>query len=203
MTNEEIIQKVKEEVKLRALSPNTEEEYLLTLQAFLRYFQNRSLETMGELEIRQFLLYQIDLKKSAGSVNMYNSALRFVFGAVMQRTLNCRMIPRQRYCREFPAIMDKDDIVRFFNVIDNLRDKTIFETIYGGGLRISEIVKLRVQDIDSKQMRIFIIKVKVKKTVTHYYQREIWNFYVPIGKNIVLLTLMGICFIPEAEKTVL
>ncbi len=66
------------------------------------------------------------------------------------------MIPRCRDRRDFPAIMSKDEIVRFFSVIDNLRDKAMFETVYGAGLRRSEIVHLRVQDIDSKQMRILV-----------------------------------------------
>lgn len=50
------------------------------------------------------------------------------------------MIPRCRDRRDFPAIMRKDEIVRFFSVIDNLRDKAMFETVYGTGLRLSEIV---------------------------------------------------------------
>ncbi|WP_037373188.1 phage integrase N-terminal SAM-like domain-containing protein, partial [Anaerovorax odorimutans] len=63
MTNEEIILNAKEEIKLRGLSPHTEAEYFRVLHAFLRYFENRPIETMGETEIREFLLYQIDLGK--------------------------------------------------------------------------------------------------------------------------------------------
>jgi site-specific recombinase XerD len=141
---------------------------------------------MGEPEIREFLLYQISIKKSNGSVNIYNSALRFVFGAVLTRNLNCRMIPRRRDRRDFPAIMSKDEIVRFFSVINNLRDRTIFETVYGAGLRLSEIVHLRVQDIDSKQMRIFVHHGKGgKDRFTLLSQRnldvlrEYWKQYRP------------------------
>lgn len=186
MSNEEVLLKFKEEIKLRGLSPHTEEEYFGALQAFLRHYENRPLETMGETEIRGFLLYQIDLGKSTGSVNIYNSALRFIFGAVMQLNLNCRLIPRRRYRREFPAIMSKDELILFFDVIDNLRDRAIFETIYGAGLRVSEIVRLRVQDIDSKQMRIFIHQGKGgKDRYTLLSQRnlellrEYWKEYRP------------------------
>lgn len=52
--------------------------------------------------------------------------------------------------------MSKAEIVRFFAAIDNLRDKAMFETVYGAGVRISEIAHLRAQDIDSEQMRIFV-----------------------------------------------
>jgi site-specific recombinase XerD len=96
------------------------------------------------------------------------------------------MIPRQRDRRAFPAIMRKDEIVHFFSVIDNLRDLTIFETVYGAGLRVSEIARLRIQDIDSKQMRIFVHQGKgCKDRFTLLSQRnldilrEYWKQYRP------------------------
>lgn len=129
MNNEEVVSLLHDEFELRGLSPQTEESYLCALRLFLRYHEDRPLENMGEPETRDFLLYQISIGKTNGSVNIYNSALRFIFGAVLGRNLNCR------------------DIVRFFSVIDNLRDKAMFETVYGAGLRLSEIVHLRVQRI--------------------------------------------------------
>jgi len=186
MTNEEVIRRAHEEFALRGMSPHTVEEYMGTLRIFLRYYEDCSIENMGEPEIRNFLLYQIGIGKATGSVNNYNSALRFIFGAVLERNLNCRMIPRRRDRRDFPAIMSKDEIVRFFSVIDNLRDKAMFETVYGAGLRLSEIVHLRIQDIDSKQMRIFVHHGKGgKDRFTLLSQRnldilrEYWKRYRP------------------------
>ena len=186
MTNEEIICKTKEEFKLRGLSKNTEDEYLGVLQRFARHYNNRPLESMGENEIRRFLLYLIDSQKSSGTVNIHNSALRFIYGAILARNINCRLIPRQHQYREFPDIMGKEEIQQFFSVIDSLRDRTMFETIYGAGLRISEIVKLRVQDIDSKQMRIYVQKGKGNKDRYTLLSernldllREYWKEYRP------------------------
>ncbi|MEN6313547.1 MAG: tyrosine-type recombinase/integrase [Clostridiaceae bacterium] len=186
MTNDEVIQQIHEEFALRGMSSQTEESYLCALRLFLRYHEERPIETMGESEIREFLLHQINIGKTNGSVNIYNSALRFIFGAVLARNLNCRMIPRRRDRRDFPAIMGKDEIVRFFSAIDNLRDRAIFETVYGAGLRLSEIVHLRVQDIDSKQMRIFVHHGKGSKDrFTLLSQRnlsvlrEYWKQYRP------------------------
>lgn len=145
MTNEEIIAKCKEEIKLRGLSPWTENEYLDKLRVFIRHYQNAPLAEMTEQKIQEFLFYLLDEKKlTSASVNTYNSALRFVFSAVIGRTLNYQMIPRRRVHRELPTIMSKSELINFFSVIDNLRDRAIFETIYGAGLRISEIAHLRV-----------------------------------------------------------
>lgn len=186
MTNEEVYQRAYDEVKLRGLSPHTVEEYLGKLTLFLRFFNDRPIDSMGETEIREFLLYQLDSGKSSGTVNIYNSALRFIFGAVLEKKLNYQMIPRRRHYRELPDIMSKTEIVRFFSVIDNLRDKTIFETVYGAGLRVSEITHLRVQDIDSEQMRIFVHQGKGgKDRYTLLSQRnlellrEYWKRYRP------------------------
>lgn len=186
MTNEEVYQRAYDEVKLRGLSPHTVEEYLGKLTIFLRFFDNRPIDTMGEDEIRQFLLYLLDSGKSSGTVNIYNSALRFIFGAVLGKKLNYQMIPRRRHYRELPAIMSKTEIVHFFSVIDNLRDKAMFETVYGAGLRISEVARLRVQDIDSEQMRIFVYHGKGgKDRYTLLSQRnleilrEYWKQYRP------------------------
>jgi len=141
---------------------------------------------MGEEEIREFLLHQLDAGKSSSTVNIYNSALRFIFGAVLGKRLNYQMIPRHRHYRELPSIMSKAEIVHFFSVIDNLRDKTIFETIYGAGLRISEIARLRTQDIESDQMRIFVYHGKGGKdryTLLSKQNleilREYWKQYRP------------------------
>jgi len=141
---------------------------------------------MGEREIRQYLLYLIDHKKSSGTVNINNSALRFIFGAILERNVNCRLIPRQHHYREFPKLMSKTEIIKLFSVIDNLRDRAMFETIYGSGLRISEIVKLRVQDIDRQGIRIYVQKGKGNKDrYTLLSQRnlellrEYWKQYRP------------------------
>ena len=75
MTNAEIIQKARDEFKLRGLSLNTELEYMGKLRVFIRHHENRPLEEMSELDIRSFLLYQLDVKKlSSGSLNIYNNA---------------------------------------------------------------------------------------------------------------------------------
>lgn len=105
MTNEEVIQKVKEEVRLRGLSADTEAEYLKSIRVLLNYYDNRLLCEMAESEIREFLLYLLKIGRSSGTVNIYNSAFRFVFGAVLEKNLYYPMIPRRRIHRELPALV--------------------------------------------------------------------------------------------------
>lgn len=125
MTNEEIILKAKEEIRLRGLSPDTEIEYLTGIRVLARYYDNRPLEELHEPELRAFLLHLIESGRKAGTVNRYNSSFRFVYGAVLERNLNHQMIPRRRIHRELPQIMSRNEIVWFLESIDNLRDRAI------------------------------------------------------------------------------
>ncbi len=186
MTNEEVFIRAYDEVRLRGLSPKTVESYLGRLKLFLKYYNNRPIEEMGEIEIREYLLYLLDSGHRPGSVNVSNSALRFIFGAVMGRNLNYQLIHRRREYRAFPALMSKNELSHFFSSMDNLRDKAMFETAYGAGLRLSEIAHLRVQDIDSEQMRIFIHHGKGGKDRYTLLSernlevlREYWKVYRP------------------------
>lgn len=97
-------------------------------------------------------------------------------------------------------IMSKTEIVRFFSVIDNLRDKAIFMTVYGSGLRISEIIHLRVQDVDSENMRLFVHHGKGGKDRYTLLSaenlkllREYWKEYRPNHPE-------GYLFYPKKEK---
>jgi site-specific recombinase XerD len=187
MTNQEIIEKTKEEIQLRGLSESTSSEYLKKLEIFMKHYDGAPIYEMSEEEIRSFLLYQINEKQNAAStVNTYNSALRFVFGAVLERTLNYQKIPRRRIHRELPTIMSKTEIVKFLDNVGNLRNKALFTTMYGAGLRLCEIVRLRICDIDSESMRIFVHQGKGgKDRYTLLSQdnldilRDYWRAYRP------------------------
>ena len=128
MTNEDVFSRAYDEVRLRGLSPKTVESYLGQLKLFLKYFNDRPIEEMNEIQIREYLL---DSGHSAGSVNVCNSALRFIFGAVMGRNLNYQLIHRRREYREFPVLMSKKELTHFFSDTDSLRDRAMLHTVQG------------------------------------------------------------------------
>lgn len=65
--------------------------------------------------------------------------------------------------RQMIDVLSKEELSAFFNACENYMYKTIFMLIYGSGLRVSEAVSLKIQDIDSKRMRIFVKNGKGKK----------------------------------------
>lgn len=163
MTKEQVLEKLKFDVELRGLSKHTQDEYYTKAKIFQNYF-NKPATELGEKEIREFLHYLTTEKKlTSGSVNSYNSGLRFLYGVTLNISLNCKQIPRHRRTRKFPNILTKDEIQSLFDACDNLRDKCILMTLYGAGLRISEVAGLKVTDIDSKKMQLFIRNAKGSK----------------------------------------
>jgi len=163
MTKEQVLEKLKFDVELRGLSKHTQDEYYTKAKIFQDYF-NKPATELGEKEIREFLHYlTIEKKLTSGSVNSYNSGLRFLYGVTLNVSLNCKQIPRHRRTKKFPNILTKDEIQSLFDACDNLRDKCILMTLYGAGLRLSEVAGLKVTDIDSKKMQLFIRNAKGSK----------------------------------------
>lgn len=163
MTKEQILEKLKFDVELRGLSKNTQDEYFTKAKIFQDYFDKPATE-LGEKDIREFLHYLTTEKGlTSGSVNSYNSGLRFLYGVTLNINLNCKQIPRHRKQRKFPDILTKDEIQNLFDACDNLRDKCILMTIYGAGLRLNEAACLKISDIDSNKMQLLIRNGKGSK----------------------------------------
>lgn len=163
MTNEEILQKLEEEIYLRGFRPHTQEEYIIRAKSFMLY-ADRPLEELTEQDIRAFLIYLLNVKKlSAASVNGYNSALRFLFGAILHRHLNFYDIPHHKHVYTYPTVLTMQEVQRILDAADSLRDKTMLMTIYGAGLRVSEIINLKTSDIYASSMRILIRQGKGKR----------------------------------------
>lgn len=164
MTNEEIIEKLKEDMEMRGFSKWTKESYLSKTRDIIKYFQ-KPLEEVTMQEQRDFLLKHLKegRKLSERSVNYYNSVIRFIYEVTLDKIINKKQLPMYRNRRKIKDVLTKEELSTFFNACENYKYKTIFMMIYGSGLRISEALNLRIKDIDSKKMRIFVREGKGKK----------------------------------------
>ena len=123
----------------------------------MKYFK-KPLEEVTIEELREFLLKYLkeEKKLSERSVNYYNSVIRFMYEVTMDKLINKKQLPMYRKRRKMKDVLTKEELSAFFNACDNYMYKTIFMLIYGSGLRISEAVNLKIEDIDSRKMRIFV-----------------------------------------------
>ena len=185
-TNEQILSRMAEDLRLRGLAARTQKTYLDDVRIFLKW-AGCPAESMDEENIRAFISHLISVKKlSASTVNVYNAALRFLFAVTLNRSLNYRQIPNMKKIRGVPEILTKDELSRVFENVSNLQNKAVLMTMYGTGVRISEACSLRVRDIDSEAMRVFVNHGKGgKDRYTLLSQtnleilREYWKAYRP------------------------
>ena len=149
-TNEQILSRMAEDLMLRGLASGTQHDYLMHARLFLEWAKQPA-EAMDEENIRAYLNYLISDKRLAVStVNTYNAALRFLYAVTLNRNLNYRQIPRLKQVRSLPEILTKPELTKVFEKASTLQNKAILMTLYGAGLRLSEVCNLRVRDIDSK-----------------------------------------------------
>jgi site-specific recombinase XerD len=163
MTKEEIWEKLATEVKLRGFSPQTYHTYKCNINGFLDW-AGKPYEELDEDDFRNYLIFLINEGRiEKGTINNRNGSIRFFLVVILGKNINYMRTARLRGVTSLPTVWSKETVERFFSVIENPRDLAIFVNIYGSGLRISEICKLKIEDIDSKNMRIFIRQAKCNK----------------------------------------
>ena len=164
MTNQELLQKMRNDMEMRGFSKYTKGTYETNGKKIMAYFK-KPFEEVTTDELRDYLLKYLKQEKglSERSVNYYNSIIRFMSEVTMDKLINKKQLPMFRKKRQMIDVLSKEELSAFFNVCENYMYKTIFMLIYGSGLRVSEAVRLKIQDIDSKKMRIFVKEGKGKK----------------------------------------
>jgi site-specific recombinase XerD len=144
------------DMQMRGMSEHTVDSYLIHTGKFLEHCK-RPGEQLDENDARAFLIQLIrENKLSAGTVNSYNAAIRFFFAVTLNRTLNYLQLPRFRKCRTLPEILTREETQLLIYNCANVKHKAFFQLAYGAGLRIGEVAALRIKDIDSKSLRIFV-----------------------------------------------
>lgn len=150
--------------ELKNTPESSRESYLRRAEAFIKYLQDRNnkcLEETTEEDIQQYILYlKNERLLTAGTINNYISAVRFLWTHVLDREWDSKKIPRMRREVTFPVIPPKQDLIMLFNSVKNLKHKSMMLLMYGSGLRVSEVVRLRICDICSKTMRVRVDKAK-------------------------------------------
>jgi len=192
MTKAEVLQKLQFEASIRGLSKNTQKSYYIMTRSFQNHFDKPATELTVN-DIRNFLYYLLTKKGlSTGTINKYNSVLRFLYNVALDIPIDFKIIPFHPKQRKFPEILTREEVNALFEACDNLRDKALFMTIYSAGLRLNEAAGLKVTDIDSQKMQLYIRDGKGNKdryailsqscldTLREYwiqYRPEYWLFY--------------------------
>ena len=162
--NQLVLKRFIEVIQLKGYSVSTLKTYRNEFGVFLNYLKQTPAENCSTEDIRQYILYCInELQLSEATVHSRINAIKFYYEQVLKREQFLLEIPRPKKRLQLPKVIAPTDIKRLFEAITNLKHNTMLKLCYGLGLRVSEIVNLKITDIDSYSMQVLIEQAKGKK----------------------------------------
>ena len=144
-----------EDMTIRNLSRSTQESYIYAVAKFSRHF-NCPPDRLGMEEVRAYQLHLINKKYSWSHINQVACALRFFYGITLDQKEALERIVAGREPEKLPPVLNRDEIARFLAAVAGLRNRVALATAYAAGLRIGEVVRLKVSSIDSERMLIHV-----------------------------------------------
>jgi site-specific recombinase XerD len=168
---------------VRNFSPYTQRSYLFAVSRLARHF-NKSPADLGPEQLREYLNHLIEEKISSSYFNLNVAALRFLYTVTLERDWVLTKLPFQKRPRKLPTVLSIEEVTRFLANIPDCKMRTVLVTAYAAGLRVFEVVALRVGDIDSKRMvlriadgkggkeRLVMLSPKLLELLRAYWKAE-------------------------------
>jgi len=174
------------QMRLRGFSPNTVDAYIHAMVELWKFFK-RPLERLTCEEVQRFLDEIITVRKRAwATVNVYFSAYRFLYQQVLKRPAHEFSIPSRGRSGTRPGVISRQEVERLIAAPLNLKHRALLAMTYGSGLRVSEVVRVRIADVDRGRMRLFVGDGKGHKDRYTVLSRralrlleELWRAYRP------------------------
>lgn len=189
---EQILKKLHAELQLRGFSPNTIRNYLQINKAFLKNL-NKDPKTTTVEDVKLYLGNLIGNKIAPSTLALSRSAILFLLNEVLE--VNIKTIKTPKIPRKLPIVASKDELNLLFNKLQ-LKSRLMIQLIYASGLRVSEIVSLKINDLELSEGhgwvrdgkggkdRLFILPQKLGKELKKYLaKRKISSEYVFSGKE--------------------
>ncbi len=162
--NEDASQKFKQQLILKSYSPSTIRTYTNEFAQFLHTIKQNPASEFTTARIKDYMQYCLEkLKLSENTLHSKINALKFYYEQVLSREKFFWEIPRPKKPEILPKVISKERIADLINSIENVKHKTIIMLTYACGLRVSEVVSLRIKHIDGQRKTIFIERAKGKK----------------------------------------
>ena len=151
-----------EDMTIRGFTSSTQQGYLRVVADFTVFF-GRSPDQAGPEDLRRYQLHMRSTGASATTMNAAVSALRFFFTVTLGRTDANEAMTTVREPRRLPVILSPEEVARLLDAAPGLKSRAALSLVYGAGLRASEVVSLKVSDIDSQRHVIRVEQGKGRK----------------------------------------
>ena len=148
-------QRLIDDLKIRNYSPRTVEAYVGRIGDFARYFK-RSPELLGEEEVRAYQIHLVERGVSWSQFNQAVCALKFLYRTTLKCTWPVEQVPYARKPRKLPSVLSQEEVVRLVESVYDPVSRMALLTAYASGLRLSELMALKAEHIDSARMLIHV-----------------------------------------------
>jgi len=155
-------QRMIEDMALRKLSPKTQSNYLRAV-INLTCFLGRSPDTATPEDLRRYQLHLVETGVSSIMLNHTITALRFFFGVTLDHAEVMARMSSVREPRKLPVVLSREEVARLIDAAGKPKYQAVLSVAYGAGLRASEVVALKLGDIDSTRMTLRVEQGKGHK----------------------------------------
>jgi integrase/recombinase XerD len=155
-------QRMLEDMRMRKLTDKTQSHYIRAVRRLAQYL-GRSPDTATAEDLRKFQLHLVDQGTSPPTLNSTITGLRFFFEVTLGNPALMVKMKSVQEPRTLPVILSREEVARLIAGAENLKHQTALSVAYGTGLRASEIVALKVSDIDSTRMTLRVEQGKGRK----------------------------------------
>ncbi len=176
----DVIDRIREELRLQGYSEKTERAYVGHINRFL-ISSSKDYSELKSNDIREYLLDLLNKQKGSHSyVNQAISSIKFLFEDVLHKKNVITNLPRTKREQRLPDVLNRNEVREIIASVNNLKHKMLLLMTYSSGLRVSEVVSLKVHDIDSERKLIHIRQGKGRKDrftiLSEYAYQEVQQY---------------------------
>lgn len=187
MKKEESIDKLKAELKVRGFSLLTVRNYSFFVEKFLDKTNKDEIENVNEDDVKSYLGEMFDTK-SKNTIMLAAASLKFFFKEVLGKEFSQIKMPKKE--KKLPEVLSKEEVKNLIDSSDTNKSRLIISLLYSAGLRVSELVNLKVEDLELKEKsgwvrkgkgskdRLFVISGNLAEDLEDYLNRRKEGIYV-------------------------
>jgi integrase/recombinase XerD len=143
----ELRDRMEQDLILHGMAPRTQEAYLAAVRGLATYYHQRP-DTLREAQLQRYMRSLLDERHlSASSVRVVIMGVRFFYTQTLRRPWP--NVPLPKRTKTLPEVLSREEVARLLASTTTVRQRAVLRTTYGGGLRVSEVVRLQVSDIDA------------------------------------------------------
>ena len=176
------------ELKKYALS--TAKTYISCFEPFLNFYKDVELTKLDENDIRNYLKHLVQAGKSNSYLNQAVNSIKFYYEVVLEMPNRFYAIERPRKEHKLPKVLSSEEVRKMIGSTSNIKHRCIVSLLYSAGLRRSELLHLKVSDIDSDRMLVRVDDSKGKRDrftlLSEYTLKELRNYWLAYRPKVYL-----------------